>query len=274
MLLLEKADLFKHSTAKTQHVVHTRMEASFTANSTETTGLPTMWEFTASYFSYVKGKRQLGVKQVSLIFHNWRNSQTKNKQKKKSIKNWQFYCPIKRIQIKVILSTIIRHQHSTLSTGGGKEKVWSFIFAYFLYWSIHYHFFMETRRLVVFSCLFSLNEWKKTMKLSTCMWPHWVRGWEEETGTDHQLQHTQWKSLIASHFRLKGGKKMMRNLECTSLEKWHWWRSGKYTSFFFFSFLNTLQEGEERRGVAARCSQVGSSKGATFFWQYYKHLGC
>lgn len=173
----------------------------------------------------------------------------------------------------MILSTVIRHQHSTLSTGGGKEKVWSFIFAYFLYWSIHYHFFMETRRLVVFSCLFSLNEWKKTMKLSTCMWPHWVRGWEEETGTDHQLQHTQWKSLIASHFRLKGGKKMMRNLECTSLEKWHRWRSGKYTSFFF-SFLNTLQEGEERRGVAARCSQVGSSKGATFFWQYYKHLGC
>lgn len=35
--------------------------------------------------------------------------------------------------------------------------------------------------------------------------------------------------------------------------------------FFFFPFLNTLQEGEERRGVAARCSQVGSSKGATFF---------
>lgn len=34
---------------------------------------------------------------------------------------------------------------------------------------------------------------------------------------------------------------------------------------FFFSFLNTLQEGEERRGVAARCSQVGSSRGATFF---------
>lgn len=157
MLLLEKADLFKHSTAKTQHVVHTMMEASFTANST---GLPTMWEFTASYFSYVKGKRQLGVKQVSLIFHNWRNSRTKNKNKK-NIKNWQFYCPIKKnLNKKLILSTVIRHQHSTLSTGGGKENVWSFIFAYFLYWSIHYHFFMETRRLVLFSCLFSLNEWK------------------------------------------------------------------------------------------------------------------
>lgn len=109
-----------------------------------------------------------------------------------------------------------------------------------------------------------MNE--KTMKLSTCMWPHWERGWEEETGTDHQLQHTQWKSLIASHFRLKGKKEkgndeesrvyVTRKMTQTTLRKIY---------IFFFPFLNTLQEGEERRGVAARCSQVGSSKGATFF---------
>lgn len=88
---------------------------------------------------------------------------------------------------------------------------------------------------------------KITMKLSTCMWPHWVKGWEEETGTDHQLQHTQWKSLIASHFRLKGEKEeMMRNLECTSLEKWHRWRSGKYTSFFFLFKYTAGGRREER----------------------------
>lgn len=201
MLLLEKADLFKHSTAKTQHVVHTRMEASFTANSTETTGLPTMWEFTASYFSYVKGKRQLGVKQVSLIFHNWRNSQTKNK--KKSIKNWQFYCPIKRIQIKAILSTVIRHQH--WAQGEEKKFDHSYLHIFYIGPSIIASLWRPDVWSFFPACFPLMNE--KTMKLSTCMWPHWVRGWEEEMGTDHQLQHTQWKSLIASHFRLKGGKR-------------------------------------------------------------------
>lgn len=29
---------------------------------------------------------------------------------------------------------------------------------------------------------------------------------KKKTGTDHQLQHKQWKSLIASHFRLKKEK--------------------------------------------------------------------
>lgn len=64
-----------------------------------------------------------------------------------------------------------------------------------------------TSELLLFFLFFNRNDEKRqTMKLSTCMKPHWEEEWEKKTkktGTDHQLQQSKSKSLIASHFRIK-----------------------------------------------------------------------
>lgn len=97
-----------------------------------------------------------------------------------------------------------------------------------LYWSIRRHCSVSTSELLAFFLSFFsfLFFWGKKTNDETIN----MHGEEEEeegekrkTGTDHQLQYKQWKSVIASHFRRENKK----NFECTSLlyliflKKWH-----------------------------------------------------
>lgn len=172
----------------------------------------------------------------------------------------------------MILSTVIRHQH--WAQGEEKKKFdHSYLHIFYIGPSIITSLWRPDVWSFFPACFPLMNE--KTMKLSTCMWPHWVRGWEEETGTDHRLQHTQWKSLIASHFRLKGGKR--RNDEESRVyvtRKMTPMTLRKIYIFFFFLFLKYTAGGRREERSRRQMFSGRFIKRCDFFWQYYKHLGC
>lgn len=83
--------------------------------------------------------------------------------------------------LKSVIGSTSIHHHQHPAQGKKESLIWSFIFAYFLYWSIHYFFIDTSKHLVFFSCLFSLNGRKKR-KYET-IYMHVGRG---RDGTDHQ----------------------------------------------------------------------------------------